>query len=71
MRSPNYGHRTRPAHRRALYVVGIEIGATVTVTLAGPHQPAVTIHARDMGSAVTKVELLRHGAWSLPVNPLW
>jgi hypothetical protein len=71
MRSPNYGRRTRPARRRILYVMNVEVAADlVTVTLVGPSQPPITLQARDVGSALTRIELLRQGAWSLPVNPL-
>lgn len=68
-RSPNYGHRTRPPHRRRIFVVGYEPAAAgVRVAVQGERVPLVWLEARDHTDAVVKVELLRQGAFSLPIN---
>jgi hypothetical protein len=71
-RSPNYGRRTRPPYARALYVVGLRRFAdgSLAVALEGERQPMVWLPARDDTSAITQVELVKRGAWSLPVNPM-
>lgn len=72
--SPNYGRRranknTRKA--RNIYLVGIERHAgQVLVTVAGSRQPPVSFYADDDSDAMTMVQLLKAGAFSLPINPL-
>lgn len=70
--SPNYGARRRPRSTKAreLYLIDLErSGATLLVTVAGPRQPPVQFEARDESRAVTMIDLLRQGAFSLPINP--
>lgn len=71
-RSPNYGTRRgpgRPKHTRELYLVGLQrFPDRVEVTVEGPRHPPFTVLARDDTSAITKVELLRRGAWMLPTR---
>lgn len=72
--SPNYGRRrvnknTREA--RNIYLVGIErLADQVLVTVAGSRQAPVSFYADDDSAAVRMVQLLKAGAFSLPINPL-
>lgn len=68
MRSPHYGKRTRPPHRRTVFLADAEHrdDGSVVVTLAGPRQRPFSFPASDIGSAVTKIELIRQGAFSIP-----
>lgn len=73
-RSPNYGKgRKRPKHLRRMYLAGFErfpAAGVVVVTMAVDADPpyAFSFPARDDTSAVCKIELLRQGAWSVPMN---
>jgi hypothetical protein len=68
MRSPNYGKRTRPQHLRTVFLTDVwhQDDGGVVVTLAGPRQRPFSFPASDIGSAVTKIELIRQGAFSIP-----
>lgn len=69
-RSPAYGRRTRPPHRRRLVVLGVErIGPIVRVAVAGEDWPLVTFEAPSDTAAIVMLELLRQGAFSWPINP--
>jgi hypothetical protein len=73
MRSPNYGKgRTRPQHVRAVWVAGVKRFAdgSLAVAIEGARQPLVWLQAPNDTSAICQVELVKRGAWSLPVNPL-
>lgn len=71
-RSPNYGRgRKRPKHLRRMFLGGVErseAGLIVTMLVDAPRPYAFRFPAADDTSAITKIELLRQGAWSVPVN---
>ncbi len=74
IRSPNYGRgRKRPKHLRRMYLGCVErfpeagvVVITMMVDAATPY--AFRFPAADDTSAICKIELLRQGAWSVPMN---